>query len=99
MSKLYTIAGVSRKNGVLKARFANDVNREKALIKDGQTDIVLVQLSEPMTKDDAVRTIMWMPMFDSAEMRSVLSAELSGTDIKIGSELPVIVDELEEQPF
>ena len=55
MSKTFTRAGVSTLNGVVTYRFANDVNRETVLAKNGHTDIQMFELGEAMTKDDAVQ--------------------------------------------
>jgi hypothetical protein len=54
MDKTYTRAGTSRLNGVVKFRFANDLNRERVLAKNGHTEIVFYDLGEAMTKDAAV---------------------------------------------
>ena len=54
MSKTFTHAGVSKLDGEFKVRFANDSLRTKVLIKNGHTDIDIVELKEPMTKEDAV---------------------------------------------
>lgn len=61
--KQFTVAGVARKHGVMHVRFANDTNRGKALAKDGQTDIRLVQLPEPMYKADVVALLKDLEMF------------------------------------
>lgn len=53
MSKTFTVAGVSRLNGVLTARFTNDDNRMSVLVKNGHTDVQLVKLPRPMDKIDA----------------------------------------------
>ena len=50
----YSIAGVSRLKGELKIRFANDMTRVKVLQKNGHSDIDLIELKEPMTKEDAI---------------------------------------------
>ena len=56
MSKLFKVAGVSRRNGTFKARFANDlVARIKILNKSGCTDINLVELPHAMTKLEALQ--------------------------------------------
>ena len=51
---LYTHAGVSKLNGDMKVRFANDALRVKVLAKNGHKDIDIVELREPMTKEAAV---------------------------------------------
>jgi hypothetical protein len=54
MSKLFSHAGVSRLNGSMKVRFANDALRVKVLAKNGHKDIDIVELKSPMTKEDAL---------------------------------------------
>ncbi len=54
----YKIAGVSRLNGEFKVRFANDMTRVKVLAKNGHSDIDLIELKEPMTKEDAVAFLL-----------------------------------------
>jgi hypothetical protein len=50
----YSHAGVSTLNGVTKVRFANDALRVKVLAKNGHKDIDIVELKNPMSKEDAV---------------------------------------------
>jgi len=54
MSAVFTHAGVSTLNGVTKARFANDALRVKVLAKNGHRDIDIIELANPMSKEDAV---------------------------------------------
>jgi len=54
----YKIAGVSRLNGEFKVRFANDMTRVKVLAKNGHSDIDLIELKEPMTKENAVAFLL-----------------------------------------
>lgn len=54
----YAIAGVSRLNGEMKVRFANDMTRVKVLAKNGHTDIDLIELKEPLTKEAAVAFLL-----------------------------------------
>ena len=77
MSKLFKVAGVSRRNGSFKARFANDMTRVKVLAKTGSTDIDLIELKEPMTKEDAVAFLISID-FDNGntEIRNALEQEL-----------------------
>jgi hypothetical protein len=51
---LYSHAGVSSLNGEYKVRFCNDAFRTKVLQKNGHKNIDIIELSEPMTKEDAV---------------------------------------------
>ena len=50
----FTHAGVSRLNGEFKVRFCNDALRQKVLIKNGHKDIDIIELKNPMTKQEAV---------------------------------------------
>ena len=54
----YAIAGVSRLNGAMKFRVANDMTRVKVLAKNGHTDIDLIELKEPLTKEAAVAFLL-----------------------------------------
>lgn len=77
MSKLFSHAGVSRLNGVIKARFANDALRVKVLAKGGHTDIDLVEFLQPLTKEDAVRKLIEMDFAKgNPEIQEALDAEL-----------------------
>ena len=58
MSKTFSHAGVSKLDGSFKVRFANDALRTKVLIKAGHTDIDLMELPNPMTKEDAVAFLL-----------------------------------------
>lgn len=73
----FKFAGISRREGVLKARFANDAGRVKVLVKGGHRDIDIIELKEPMTKEDAVAFLISID-FDNgnAEIRAALEAEL-----------------------
>ena len=50
----FAFAGVSTLAGETKVRFANDQLRVKVLAKNGHKDIDLIQLKEPMTKEEAI---------------------------------------------
>ena len=58
MSKTFSHAGVSKLNGEFKVRFANDALRTKVLIKGGHTDIDLMELPNPMSKEDAIAYLL-----------------------------------------
>jgi len=56
MEKLFTVAGTSNLNGVVKFRFANDLkSRVKVLQRNGHTDINLMELPTEMTKAQAIQ--------------------------------------------
>ena len=58
MSKTFSHAGVSKLNGEFKVRFANDALRTKVLIKNGHTDIDILELPHPMTKEDVIAYLL-----------------------------------------
>jgi hypothetical protein len=53
-----TFAGFSRVAGVLKFRTANDVKRIDQLRKLGDTDVVILQLPQEMSKNDAAKFVL-----------------------------------------
>jgi hypothetical protein len=66
--KTFTVAGTSILNGEMKVRFANDTGRHKVLHKNGHEDIQLVELPEPLTKEQAVEALLSQPLFaDNAD--------------------------------
>ena len=81
MSKSFTHAGVSKLDGEFKVRFANDALRTKVLIKNGHTDIDIVELKHAMTKEDAVAYLMEIDFattngVTNAEVLAALAAEI-----------------------
>ena len=71
----YSHAGVSKLDGKFKVRFANDALRTKVLIKNGHTDIDMVELKHPMSKEEAVAFLLSID-FDNGnkEVRAALEA-------------------------
>ena len=57
MSK-FSHAGVSKQNGEFKVRFCNDALRTKVLAKNGHKDIDIIELKNPMTKEDIVAYLL-----------------------------------------
>lgn len=51
-AKKFAVAGVSTLAGKTKIRFANDAARIKILIKNGHTDVELIDLPQEMTKGE-----------------------------------------------
>jgi hypothetical protein len=77
----FSHAGVSKLNGEFKVRFANDALRTKVLIKNGHTDIDIIELKHPMTKEDAVAYLMEIDFatrdgVTNAAVQAALAAEL-----------------------
>ena len=82
----FTHAGVSKLDGEFKVRFANDAMRTKVLIKNGHTDIDIIELKTPMTKEDAVAYLLTID-FDNgnAAVRAALEMELDKRSPKAAS--------------
>ncbi len=93
---MFTVAGLSRQNGTLKLRFANDfVTRVKVLQRNGHKDIDLVELEQAMTKDAAVAYLSTLEQFAYIEAQSVF-ADYQSKNVKTtkakGKELDVEVE-------
>lgn len=105
---MFTVAGLSRQNGSLKLRFANDlVTRIKVLNRNGHKDIDLVELKDAngnikaMTKDAAVAHLSTLEQFSYIEAQAVF-ADYQSKNVKTAKgkdkELEVEVEfETEEQ--
>jgi len=85
MTNLYSHAGVSRQNGDIKVRFANDALRVKVLAKNGHKDIDIVELREPMTKEAAVAYLL---SIDFANGNKDVQAALEAAADKRGVAVP-----------
>jgi hypothetical protein len=73
--QLFTVAGVSTLEGVMKARLANELTRVKVLEKNGHTNVRLVTLPGPMTKEDAVAFLRTHADYQDAEAQVALAPE------------------------
>ena len=85
MSK-YSHAGVSSLNGEFKVRFCNDALRTKVLQKNGHKSIDIIELREPMTKEDAVA---YMLSIDFDNGNKAVRAALEAAADKRGVTAPV----------
>lgn len=66
--KTFNTVGVSRQFGKIKIRMANDIEwRQFMLTKEGHVDILLVNLGEQVSKEDAVLRAMELPEFENHE--------------------------------
>jgi hypothetical protein len=85
--KTFTHAGVSTLNGETKVRYANDALRVKVLAKGGHTNIDILDLGEPMTKEAAVLKLIDIK-FGQGEVaiEQALAAELSKREPKAAKE-------------
>ena len=85
MDKMFTVAGVSTLNGVVKYRVANSLKRDAVLKKSGHTDIKLIELPNPMTKEDAVAYLL---SIDFANGNKEVQAALDAAADKRGVNKP-----------
>lgn len=58
MDKTFNTVGYSTLNGQLKLRFTTDKYRQRVLERRGHQKVFLVDLPEPMTKEDAAQWLM-----------------------------------------
>ena len=72
----FTVAGVVRKKGELKIKFANSVDRIKALEKDGCEDIRMFDLERPLLKHECVYELSKIDELQDAETMMVLATFL-----------------------
>ena len=78
MSKSFTHAGVSKLDGEFKVRFANDAMRTKVLIKNGHTDIDIIELKHAMSKEDALAYLMSIDFANgNPAVQAALEAEVT----------------------
>ena len=80
--KLFTVAGTSKLDGIVKCRFANDVMRVKVLAKSGHEDIILIELPEPMDKLSAVKFIQSLDEFQGVAEQAAIADYLDRNDEK-----------------
>ena len=85
----FKVAGVSRQNGVVKARFARDLNRVKVLQRAGHTDIGLIELPTALTKIEAAKYLL-ANNFDrgDAEIQRALTHVVPGA--KLGARTVIV---------
>jgi hypothetical protein len=77
----FSHAGTSTQNGVTKVRYANDAMRTKVLIKNGHTNVDIIELREPMTKEDAIAYLLSIDFANkdgvtNAAVQAALEAEV-----------------------
>jgi len=72
--KTFSVAGTTRHpNGTVKIRFANDlVSRLKTLVKNGHTEIELIELGDEYTKADICQVLMQHDRFQSEEQQTAI---------------------------
>lgn len=88
---MFSVTGISTLNGKTKVRFANDlVSRVKILVKDGHSDINLIELKEPMSKLDCIKYLKTTDLYgqfaeaiDSAEEKYTNAGTVKVTGISL----------------
>ena len=77
-TKLFTVAGITVHNGNAKVRFTEDMGRRvKQFSKGGATRVDFVQLPQAMNKIDALKYLLTLPNFASAEDQATISETLA----------------------
>ena len=86
MNKTFSFAGVSTLDGVIKLRVANDSMRVKVLAKNGHSNIDIIELKTPLTKEDAVAYLLSIN-FDNGNtaIREALVADSEKRVVKDGN--------------
>jgi hypothetical protein len=81
--KQFTYAGVSRLNGELKLRFTTSDARFLHLVKVGHTEVEMIKLTKPLTKDEAIKELL-VRNFDNGrtEITNLLVGKARGATVK-----------------
>ena len=77
-TKLFNVAGIVVQNGRVTVRFTEDMGRRvKQFSKGGATRIDFVELPNAMNKVDALKYLLSLPQFASAEDQATLAEYLA----------------------
>jgi hypothetical protein len=77
-TNLYTVVGITVHNGNAKVRFTDDMARRvKQFTKGGATRVDFVTLPNAMNKIDALKYMLTLPEFASAEDQATINDTLS----------------------
>ena len=77
-NKLFSVAGITVHNGNAKVRFTEDMGRRvKQFTKGGATRVDFVSLPQAMNKIDALKYLLTLPNFASAEDQATLTETLA----------------------
>ena len=81
--KEFTYAGVSRLKGELKLRFTTSGARFLHLTKVGHTEVEMIKLTKPLTKDGAIKELL-VRGFDAGrtEITRLLVSKANGAKLK-----------------
>lgn len=76
-NQLFKVVGITTHNGNSKVRFTDDmVRRVKQFSKGGATRVDFIELPKPMTKIDALKYMLTLNNFQSAEDQSTITDTL-----------------------
>jgi hypothetical protein len=89
--KTFKVFGTSKLDGEYKVRFANDTMRTKVLQKHGHEDIILVELSESLSKYEGIKAIQSMDQFANASSQMAITEYLDEKAPKAKVSKPVAV--------
>jgi len=79
-SKLFTCAGVSLGKTGYKVRFANSMSRVKVMQKTGNSDVVLLELPQAMSKSQAVEFLKTTDLMNHGDhAKAILEADVKHT--------------------
>ncbi len=56
--KMFTVAGVSEHNGEFKVRYANSASRANVLLRNGHTNVFLIEMDDAREKIDCVDVLL-----------------------------------------
>ena len=77
-TKLFSVVGITVHNGNAKVRFTEDMGRRvKQFSKGGATRVDFVSLPQAMNKIDALKYLLTLPNFASAEDQATISETLA----------------------
>ncbi len=77
-TKLFSVAGITVHNGNAKVRFTEDMGRRvKQFSKGGATRVDFVSLPQAMNKIDALKYLLTVPNFASAEDQATINDTLA----------------------
>jgi len=71
---MFKVAGVSKHQGAVKVRFANDTTRVKILAKNGHTDIFLMELPKEMEKTEVCKYLLTTDLMQTPEFAEAIEA-------------------------
>ena len=95
--RTFSVAGTSFHNGVIKYRFANDLeSRVKHLERVGHTDVNMMWLPEPMTRDAAISWLNSQGITISSDARPSPARPAARNRIQIKAK-PVQSDDLDSK--